>query len=208
MVVRKDPIKWDEFKSIVDTYQLDKLGRSAEQERVYRNFKDHLAIKGWDLVTNLLIHSLNWLPEDFDPYTPSSVAIEDIKCIDPRPFANEEDTKIIWNDFPYFYAEPVAHVCVWVKFPMEADPKSSIGDINLEMKRVIERYVVDTFCLGLKISRSDVIWWKNYTAIQSIRALPHVHVAVRLSAREGLQEAVDNLIGTPGQIFDYVSGKF
>lgn len=208
MVVRSEPIKWEELQEIVITNKLDKLGRSVDQERVYRNFKADIEVKGWDLVTNLLIHSLNWLPNDYDCSIKSSKAITQIKFTDPRPFSDKEDTKIIWNEFPYYYAEPVAHVCVWVKFPMEADPQSEIGDIGAAMKKVIERYVVGTFCEGLEISRSDVIWWKNYTAIQSIKALPHIHVAIRLSAREGLHHAVDNLIGSPGKMFDYVSGKF
>lgn len=207
MVVRHEPITWREFHHIVETYRLDALGRSPTQERVYRDFKKQLEAKRWDLVTHLLMQSLHWLPADFDPHTPSEKSVLSVKYTDPRPFANANDTKIIWNDFPYYYAEPVAHVCVWVKFPMEADPHSEIGDISAAMKATVERYVVRTFCEGLGIARSDVIWWKNYTAIQSIRALPHVHVAIRLGARNGLKEAVDALIGTPGRLLE-PSGKF
>lgn len=207
MTIRAQPIPWNQLQEIVKSNELDFLGRSKEQETIYYAFKHNLKAKQYDLVTNLLIHSLQWVPNDLDPRTDSQEAMKLIAYKDERPFADAEDVKIIWNDFPYYYAEPVAHVCVWVKFPMPEDPNSSIGDIDTQMKYTIERYIWGTFCDKLGIDRNDLVWWKNYTALQSIRVLPHVHVAVRLNKDKLKERISDELIGKEGVLLQYPQGK-
>lgn len=88
---------------------------------------------------------------------------------------------------------------------MLPDPNSEIGDIDDDTKRIIEKYVCKTFVDYVGLSRDQIIWWKNYTKIQSIKAIPHVHVLVNLDDdHDGkLEKKLRSLIGTPGVLFDY-----
>lgn len=199
------PLSWNDVFEIVKSYHLDKLGRSHEDLEDYRNFKKSLEAQKIGITTNLLIKVLKWLPPDTDMHIPDSESVKLVKYNDPRPFADERDTFITLNDFPYYISNKTLHMLVWIRFPMLPDPNSEIGDIDDDTKRIIEKYVCKTFVDYVGLSRDQIIWWKNYTKIQSIKAIPHVHVLVNLDDdHDGkLEKKLRSLIGTPGVLFDY-----
>lgn len=199
------PLTWENVVNIVESYHLDRLGRSVDQLQKYHDFKNTLTLKGIDMTTNLLLNTLHWLPENTDPFISGPEAISLIHCLDPRPFCNPKDVTIILNDFPYFIKERTIHLLIWVKFPMLPDPKSDIGDISPETKGIIQKYINLTFYDHLKIPKNDLVWWKNYTLIQSIKTIPHVHVLINLDKDfSGEMEArVRGLIGQSGVMFSY-----
>jgi hypothetical protein len=204
MILEK-PFAWKEVQHIVDTYQLEKLGRSESQLQDYHDFKAKLEARNVNIATNLIIHSLHWLPNTTDERLSPQEALKLIKYEDPKPFCNPNDVFITLNDFPYYIKERTLHLLVWVKFPMLPDINSEIGDIDKETKEIIEKYVNLTFVKKLNISRDNLIWWKNYTKIQSIKSIPHIHVLVNLDDDyDGQRERkVLGLLGTAGVMFSY-----
>lgn len=196
------PLQWNEVKEIVSEYRLEELGRSPEGLKEYHNFKASMQAKGISLTTNIFINTLHWLPVDTDPHLSTEEAVKRINYTDPRLFANPNDTCITLNDFPYWIKEPTIHLLVWVRSPMPPDPNSEIGDIDNQTKKLIEEYVQETFVKGSGIDRDDIIWWKNYTKIQSIKSIPHVHVLIKTEDKR-VEEKARALVGTPGATLKY-----
>lgn len=96
-------------------------------------------------------------------------------------FQDQRDFKIIENDFPYNFTQEIIHVCVWTKLAIESDPESQIGDVTPYIKKVLERYVEKTFVEHLGFAHNDVLWFRNYPFLQSVKDLSHIHVLLRLS---------------------------
>lgn len=199
------PLEWNDIKQLVDNYDLEKLGRSQTQLKSYDDFKKLMKEKNISMTTNLFINTMHWLPKDTDIHLPSTEAVKMIKCKDSRPFADPDDTFISINRFPYYIKEHTLHLLIWVKFPMEPDPNSEIGDIDNHMKQLIEKYINLTFIKKLGIKRDHIIWWKNYAKIQSIKSIPHVHVLINLEDDfdGSIEKRIINVIGTSGVMIDY-----
>ncbi|TID12951.1 hypothetical protein CANINC_005050 [Pichia inconspicua] len=204
-MILKEPLQWETVKTLVERYELEKLGRSAEQLQKYNDFKKKMRENNIDLATHLFITTLKWLPPHADIHMTPEEAVKLIKPEDTRPFCNPHDVCITLNDFPYYIAGKTLHMLVWVKFPMDPDPNSPIGDIDNSMKDIIEQYVRATFVKHAGVNRDDLIWWKNYAAIQSIKTIPHVHVLVNLeNDTDGtIERNLRSLLGSPGVMLDY-----
>ena len=99
------------------------------------------------------------------------------------PFADPDDYKILWNDWPYGSLEPgVKHVVVWLKTPLAVDPQTGI--LSAEHRDLVEDFVESKFTNRLKEegfsdARDKVRWFKNGFDLQSVRALEHIHVLVK-----------------------------
>ncbi|KAL2820882.1 hypothetical protein BDW59DRAFT_150456 [Aspergillus cavernicola] len=102
----------------------------------------------------------------------------------PIPFADPADYKILRNDWPYGLVEGISHLVVWSRTPIPV--KDADGVITEESHALIEDFVQRTFVERLAGEgerfpdpKSHVLWFKNYTALQSVRGLEHVHVLLR-----------------------------
>lgn len=102
------------------------------------------------------------------------------------PFAHPADYKILRNDWPYGISPDITHLVVWLRTPVPV--KEDDGDMTREARALIDAFVRKTFTDRLKDIYPDpeehVIWFKNWTALQSVRALEHIHVMVRDVADE------------------------
>lgn len=102
------------------------------------------------------------------PFTPNSSV----------PFADPADYKVLINDWPYALEPDTTHLVVWTRTLIATD--SETGDLTPESRRLIkefvERYFVDPLGPG---GSERVLWFKNWVALQSVRALEHFHVMVR-----------------------------
>jgi len=66
----------------------------------------------------------------------------------------------------------------WTRTAIPTD--SDIGDITLESRKSIESFVKRYFVDRIgRCAEPRVIWFKNWAALQSVRALDHIHVLVR-----------------------------
>lgn len=109
----------------------------------------------------------------------------------PVPFADPEDYRILRNDWPYGLASGITHIVVWLKPPVAV--RLEDGDLTDESRALIENFVQRTFGdrlkqVGFANPKENVMWFKNPVALQSVRALEHVHVLVRDVPEEVIEE--------------------
>lgn len=100
--------------------------------------------------------------------------------ISPLPFENEQDFKILPNDWPYGMEPGIVHIVVWLKNRLETEPER--GDMTPTSRKQIEDFVQERFVEKVRAlpgTREKVQWFKNWTTLQSVPGLEHVHVLVR-----------------------------
>jgi hypothetical protein len=95
----------------------------------------------------------------------------------PIPFENPEDYKILRNDWPYGLTPDIKHIVVWLKTPIPIHPDT--GDLTDESRKMINEFVTQMFTQRLRDGPNRVLWFKNWAALQSVRAVEHVHVLVK-----------------------------
>ena len=102
---------------------------------------------------------------------------------DPTPFADGRDYCILRNDWPYgAFSADITHLIVWLKPRILVEPET--GLMTDESKALAAEFVKNTFVETLKKHDSQgaeerVLWFKNWTALQSVRGLEHIHILVR-----------------------------
>lgn len=102
----------------------------------------------------------------------------------PCPFADPEDYKILRNDWPYGLTPGISHLVVWLRTPIAV--RSEEGHLTEESRALIDDFVNKTFVGRLASdarhfprAEEQVLWFKNWVGLQSVRALEHVHILVR-----------------------------
>jgi hypothetical protein len=69
---------------------------------------------------------------------------------------------------------------------------SDTGDLTPSSRRLVQEFVRTAFEEKLGVEGADkVLWFKNWTGLQSIRSLDHIHVLVRDIEQEKLYEVVE-----------------
>ena len=123
------------------------------------------------------------------------------QCNNIIPFTDPNDYKILLNDWPYGFTPDVTHIVVWSKVRIpEQKPE---GYLTPESVALVEGFVQRTFVEPLNAYRSEqgvvgasdagnrrVLWFRNWTGLQSVRGLEHVHVLVRDAPKDLLDRWV------------------
>jgi hypothetical protein len=128
----------------------------------------------------------------WDDYDPTSLAAGDpvFRYKSPIPFYEREDYRILVNDWPYGLAPGIVHICVWLKVRLPVDDVN--GDLTPWGRKMVDVFVERTFVKALDVEGQDkVMWFKNWTGLQSVRGLEHVHVLVRDVKKELLHAVVE-----------------
>jgi hypothetical protein len=99
-----------------------------------------------------------------------------------RPFEDDSDTKILYNDWPYGLDADVVHLVVWTKFELDDDPETGLS--TPESRQEMGEYVQKTF--GSKTN--DFVWFKNWKSLKSVHAVEHFHVMLYKPDKEFLRE--------------------
>lgn len=190
--ISQRPIKWAEVQEIVAFNDLNIFARSQEATDKYIAFKRALKESGLTVFRHIVVNTLKWREAD----ELEGVKDEDItvEASGAPLFANASDLKVVRNDFPYYFEEDVSHLCVWSKRRIEPDPESKLGDISDETRALIESYVHRTFVEWLGVPRENLVWFRNWEALQSVKEISHVHVVVKGMTSEQLARVV----GGPG----------
>ncbi|KAL8998684.1 MAG: hypothetical protein Q9169_002345 [Polycauliona sp. 2 TL-2023] len=108
----------------------------------------------------------------------------------PVPFADPRDYKIMYNDWPYGMTPDITHIVVWLKTRFDVEP--TVGDLLPEARTLIEDFVKQTF--NDRLEEEDggvgdrVMWFRNWTGLQSVRGMDHIHVLVRGVPQEIMDE--------------------
>jgi len=88
------------------------------------------------------------------------------------------DYRILRNDWPYRWETGITHICVWLKNRLPVD--EATGKVSHKGRQMIDGFVIKTFVKSLGMGGAEkVLWFKNWTALQSVSALEHFHVLVK-----------------------------
>ncbi|KAI6716065.1 hypothetical protein JHW43_001323 [Diplocarpon mali] len=159
---------WEELKEIIANNKLESLKRKPSDLRRYMSWTQETKAQYGSMTNYLLQQRLPWGSPPFI-YT------------SPIPFTSPSDFKILTNDWPYGLKDGITHLVVWSKTPIPVDEDT--GDVTEESRRIIGEFVRRTFG-----DEDRAVWFKNWVALQSVRALEHVHVMVK-DARKADVEA-------------------
>lgn len=186
------PYTWSEVRDIIRYNDLELFARSEESTEKYHQFKRYLKSHNSTVVRHIVTHALQWkTPKELEGVADCDINVKESG--DPL-FTNASDLKIVRNDFPYHFEDDVVHLCVWTKRRIPSDPESQLGDLSKESRDLIERYVNKTFVQWLGIPREDIVWFRNWEALQSVKEISHVHVIIKGLSKEKLQM----VLGSPG----------
>lgn len=195
--ISERPFTWPEVQELIADNDLDSFARSESDHKLYIAFKSELKSQGMTVLKHMLVNTLGWLTLD------EVRAVPDKKLRVPSSgnaiFTTASDLMVVKNDFPYYFEPDVRHLCVWSKKRIESDPNSEMGDILPETRQIIEDYVCKTFVEWLGIPRENIVWLRNWDALQSVKELSHIHVIVKGMS----QEQADLVVGGPGQVIEY-----
>lgn len=120
------------------------------------------------------------------------------------PYTDPTDYKILLNDWPYGFTLDVTHIVVWSK--VRIPEQKPDGYLTPESTALVEAFVRRTFVeppssyrvkLGVAGDfdagmKDCVLWFRNWTGLQSVRGLEHVHVLVRDAPKILLDRWVGN----------------
>ncbi|KKK12563.1 hypothetical protein ARAM_004561 [Aspergillus rambellii] len=174
---------WKELQAIIARNELGILKRKPSDLLRYLQWTKEIKSEYGSIINYICQRRLGWnLPETTTTNGasgPMSLAFKN-----PIPFADPADYKTLRNDWPYGLAPGISHLVVWSRTPIAV--KDHTGEITEESRVLIEAFVQRTFVARLAKEtdafpnpNSHVLWFKNFTALQSVRGLEHVHVLLR-----------------------------
>lgn len=190
--IKEAPYTWEQTRYIVELNELELFSRSAEQTQRYQEFKKGLKLRGITIFQYLLCHQLDWYkPEDNGNKSIEEIEYDSQIVIKPegsKLFENDNDLKVLYNHFPYYFGPDVVHLCIWSKIPITADPESPFGDILPETRAQVDLYIDRIIVKRFGILRENLVWFKNWESLQSVKAISHIHVIIRGITTEQLKE--------------------
>ncbi|KAK3064276.1 hypothetical protein LTS18_008682 [Coniosporium uncinatum] len=180
-------ITWDELKDVIATKNLEALKRTPSALRAYLTWSAAQKRIYGTVPNYILRERLHWIPLEEGTFR--------FKIENPTPFADSRDYRILRNDWPYALGEGIVHIVVWLKTPLPVLEET--GELTEEGYAMVRAFVKEKFTERLRdrdvLGREEkedekVLWFKNTTRLQSVRALEHVHVLVRGVPEELLEE--------------------
>ncbi len=187
------PDDWEAVRKIVCKFlrRIDIYAQltccSAENRLMdFRRYPSHLRkYIDWTIATKAKYdgNMMKYLCERRLKWTPRPEGGEDrsmFEYTNPIPFADPTDFKILYNDWPYGVTPDITHLVVWSKTPVTV--KADTGEATAEAKELINAFVTKTFREPLAArgkGEDTVLWFKNWTTLQSMRAVEHFHVFLR-----------------------------
>ncbi|KAG0665452.1 hypothetical protein C6P45_000449 [Maudiozyma exigua] len=181
-------ITWDDIKEYISTGELYKLRRSKEETVRYRAHKQELKDKDISIIDSVL-GKLNWTLDNLEEINAKIYPTDDDKL--KASFSKKDLFKLLPNDFPYMFQPNIIHLLVWskVRLPIYPNDHTEVSmekhndvlpKMNPEMEQRINVFLETSLGkkLGLK-PREDYVWFINYSSLQSIRAISHIHLLVK-----------------------------
>ncbi|KAI1349035.1 hypothetical protein F5Y01DRAFT_327840 [Xylaria sp. FL0043] len=159
------PHTWQEIKAIIAAGDMGALKRHPIDTRNYVVWHSRISEQYGGVAEFVRQHKLQW---DEQAVARSEVLLH-----------HSDDYKILRNDWPYAFPPDVCHLVVWSKVKIQVDPATGLPDT--QSKILIEKFLDKVFGEGLQCWRHEdnLLWFKQKTLFQSVRALEHIHVLVR-----------------------------
>ncbi|KAF5878660.1 putative n-acetylglucosamine-induced protein [Botrytis fragariae] len=165
-------LTWPIVRHIIRTNRLDLFQRKPSQLRKYLEYCYAIKQTHGSMMRFILDEKLHWKESELDARD--------------APFSNEDEYKILINDWPYGIDEKIVHLVVWTKFALEDDPET--GDTRDDVKREIQAWVDRVFGGG-----ENVIWFRNWRSLKSIHSVEHFHVMLYDPAPEFVKEVTGSI---------------
>lgn len=186
MSVSTKVIVWEKAKQLINTGQLDRLARDPECTRRYREHKRSL--QGVDVCTYVLSR-LQWSSEELD-YLNSCKFKADQDKIDAA-LSERSFYRITKNDFPYNFEPNVHHLVIWSKIVLPLYKDDSNGATqDPQMHDRIEAFLKHNLQDRLHVSKNDYCWFVNYSSLQSIKKISHIHLLIRTDDNELIERKI------------------
>lgn len=187
--VEDDSMDWDEIKQLVASGRLEQLQRHEECTRRYREHRKSLNV---DLATYVL-EKLQWSSEKIR-FLNKRYSTREQKIA--ASFSSKTLFSVTRNDFPYDFEPNVHHLLVWSKIGLPLYEDDSNGaEQDAETRSRIEEFFRFNLEDRCGVSRADYCWFVNYSSLQSIRKISHIHLLVKTRDRELIE---DQILGEPG----------
>ncbi|KAJ1337674.1 DUF3605 domain-containing protein [Microdochium nivale] len=172
---------WKDMTDIIRRNDLSILKRKPSDLRRYMKWTSETKAEYGSMTEYLLCHRL---PSAWGrpPFVPASLV----------PFEDPSDYRVLINDWPYGITADMTHIVVWTRTVIETD--NTVGDMVPQSRRLVTEFVRRFFVERLGPGGEDkVLFFKNWVALQSVRALEHIHVIVRDAPREILEDWTQEL---------------
>lgn len=153
-----------------DSNQLEELKRRPSDLRRYLAWSHNIK-QQYGGITNFVIQErLKWRPLSNEG-TPLFAHHSEVAFADRRDFA------VLVNDWPYGFDQGIVHLLVWTKTRIPVDDVR--GDVTPASRKIIVEFIERFFVRDLERRWEQVMWFKNWVSLQSVRGVDHVHVLVR-----------------------------
>lgn len=187
-------ITWDQVCHYINSKELYKLRRSAKETQRYHKHKDSLKRQNITILQYIL-NKLSWNEPELDQLNDLTFATDQQRL--HNIFTKQSLFKTQLNDFPYYYEDNVMHLLIWskIKIPLYLNDTTDIDmfdsqnnnfpDTNPSCVKIIDQFLKQTLCdkFNLKPGK-DYVWFLNYSNLQSIKAISHLHVLIRWKDHE------------------------
>ncbi|KAK3394664.1 hypothetical protein B0H63DRAFT_517769 [Podospora didyma] len=168
---------WPAVRERVASNRLDLFQRVPSQLRRYLERTWRLKQEHGSGMAYILGHRLHWDAADL------------VSRRDAKPFTEkEDDVKILRNHWPYGIDERIVHLVVWTKFALAEDPAT--GDLTDEARGEVDGFVRRVF--AGRVADDQVIWFKNWASLKSVKSVEHFHVMVYDPDPELIKEITNN----------------
>ncbi|MCJ1388270.1 hypothetical protein MMC18_001115 [Xylographa bjoerkii] len=169
------PHTWGELRKLIANNDLAALQRKPSEVMKYFSWIEEINTVYGSATNYLCRERLQWepLPASTTNASPS------FHCKSTMLFSDPEDYRILRNDWPYGVTPDITHLVVWVKSRIPTEGET--GDLTVESRHAVENFIQKTFVerIGASNATDYVLWFKNWSALQSVRGIDHVHVLVR-----------------------------
>lgn len=159
-----------------DSNNLSVLKRKPSDLRRYMKWTAETKAAYGSMTQYLLVHRL---PKAWGtpPFTPKNSV----------PFEDVSDYRVLLNDWPYGLHPDITHIVVWSRTIIPTDPET--GDMTPESRTIVQNFVQRYFADSLGPGgEKQVMWFKNWVALQSVRTLEHIHVMVHKVDQKTLEK--------------------
>lgn len=178
-----EPHTWEELKEIIAENRLETLRRWPSDLKRYIKWSAQTKKQYGSVMTFVMKERLRWTPKG----GPETGLTFDFQS--SIPFENPHDYKIMPNDWPYGLDPGIEHLIVWLKNRTEAQPP--LGDLTPAARAQVNAFVDEKFAKPLaKLTGEgdNVIWFKNWVALQSVPGIDHIHVLIRNVPKSTIDE--------------------
>ncbi len=189
-----EPHTWSSLRDLIASNDLASLRRHPSDLRRYIRWTAATKAAYGSITAYICQERLHWEPlppknhntntnnenndDDDGPHFPLSNPT--------HPLTSPHDFKILPNDWPYAFEPGITHLVVWLKhrLPVQQGAEEE-GDLTPQARALVDAFVEERF--RRKVGKERVMWFRNWTGLQSVRGLEHVHVLVRGVGREGVE---------------------